>query len=318
MFLILLNKFILMAFFGALFFMPPSGSGVAKIDSAYFLNKYFVRAALRPPAEQAVVAPTPRPIYVGNAPAPAAPADAFFIMDMQSGTALLEASSTKSVPIASLTKLMTALVFCEGGFDPEETVIVRGDDRVGGNIEYFFPGDKVKLKDLLAASLIASSNTATNILAKHQGGNNFTELLNRRARLLNLTNSRFVDPTGLDPANVSTAREVARIASRAFGRPEISEILTQQNYEITVQNTGRKINLKNTDRLLGSDLDQGEYKILGGKTGYLDESGYNLAIRVLRGRDEIIIVILGSKSKMSRFAEAKNLALWAFENFRWP
>jgi len=314
MFLILLNKIILMAFFGALFFVPSAGQEAAKISPAYFLNKYFVHAA---PAQN-IAAPTPRPVYVGSAPAPAVPAAAFLIMDRRSGVALLAASSTEPVPIASLTKLMTALVVSEGGFDPEEVVVVRADDRLGGNIEYFFPGDKVKLKDLLAASLIASSNTATNIIARRLGGDKFTEMMNERARLLNLTNSHFADPTGLDPKNISTAHDVARIASRAFGRPEISEILTRQNYEITVQNTSRKIYLQNTDRLLGSELDQGEYKILGGKTGYLDESGYNLALRVLRGQDEIIIIILGSKSKMSRFAEAKNLALWAFQNFRWP
>jgi D-alanyl-D-alanine carboxypeptidase len=68
---------------------------------------------------------------------------------------------------------------------------------------------------------------------------------------------------------------------------------------------------------LGSELDRGEYKILGGKTGYISESGYNLVLRVARGKDEIVVVVLGSTSGAARFSAAKALALWAFQNFRW-
>lgn len=311
MFFALATKLFIMAFWGALFFISPGGD-IYTVSPEYILNKYIVRVE----ADNFVSSPPPAPVYAGTVPAPKVDAKSFLIMDVRSG-AVLEATSTKKIaPIASLTKIMTALVAAEAGYDAEEIVTIDSGDRLAGNVEYFFPGDRVKFKDLLAACLMSSSNTAANVIAKHIGGN-FVKMMNERAKLMNLADTRFTDPTGLDPGNVSTNYDIAKIILRAFGRPEISEILTKPSYQAVVANTGRKINLANTDQLLGSELDRGDYKILGGKTGYISESGYNLVLRVARGKDEIVVVVLGSASGAARFSAGKSLALWAFQNFRW-
>ena len=311
----LVTKLFIMAFIGALFFVF-SGAGKNDLASTgnYLLNKYLARAE---PDKNFVSASPPKPVYATMKSPPPFQADSVYVGDVRSGGALKEEMGDEPFSIASLTKLMTALIAAEHGFDPEEAVTITADDRVAGNVEYFFPGDRVRLKDLLAASLLASSNTAAKVLAKYIGGDKFTELMNERARLLALKNTRFTDPTGINPGNISTAREVARLAVRTFARPEIADFLTKPTYEITVLNTGRKIELKNTNRLLGGELDRDDYKIIGGKTGFIDESGYNLALRVARGGDEIIVVVLGSGSKAARFLAAKSLALWAFGNFKW-
>ena len=314
MFVVLLTKLSTMAFLGALFFVPSLGGEASKISPEYILNRYVVRAK----QNNFVLSPPPAPEYIGKVLPPKVRANAFLVMDVRSGAVLQATSSEKSMPIASLTKIMTALVATEVGYDSEELITVEFGDRVPGNVEYFSPGDKLKFKDLLAASLISSSNTAASIIARHIGGEGFVGMMNERARRMNLTGSVFTDPTGLNPSNISTVYDIAKIILRAFGRPEISEILTRPSYQITVANTGRKINFVNTDQLLGSELDNGEYKIVGGKTGYINESGYNLVLRVARGKDEIIVVVLGSENKTERFSSAKALALWAFENFKWP
>lgn len=313
MFFALLIKLCTMAFLGALFFVPLLGGETSKISPEYIFNKYVVRAK----QDNFVLNPPPAPEYAGKVPPPKVRANAFLVMDVRSGAVLQATSSEKSVPIASLTKIMTALVATEAGYDGEELITVESGDRVPGGVEYFFPGDKLKFKDLLSASLISSSNTAASIIARHIGGKGFIGMMNERARLMNLTGSTFADPTGLNPGNISTVYDIAKIILRAFGRPEISEILTKPSHQITVANTGRKIHLVNTDQLLGSELDSGEYKIVGGKTGYINESGYNLVLRVARGKDEIVVVVLGSDVKTERFLAAKALAFWAFENFKW-
>ena len=323
----ILYRLISLALSVMLFFVFGGPDG-GKTSSGGIIEKYFVRAKEPRVVERR---PPEKPASVNLSAAPAVEAQAFLVKDIASGAILESKNADKIIPLASLTKLMTALIAVERGADLDEIVEIGAKDRVGGDIEYFLPGDKVKFRDLLAAALIASSNTAANVIAKkvsgmlavpngraERGGENFVNLMNERARLMNFKNTGFADPTGIDPQNISTAGEAVRFASLAFARQEIREILTKSEYGITVENTGRKIVLKNTDRLLGGELDRGDYQIIGGKTGYLDESGYNLALRVARGGNEIIVIILGSKSSSSRFAEAKDLALWAFENFRWP
>jgi D-alanyl-D-alanine carboxypeptidase len=313
----------------AIFFIKPSVCSVTEILQNTELANVF-KAMITSPrsiienylANAEEVAPKrkmpEKPVYISLASIPEIDARAVSVIDMASGAILYAKNDSTAMPIASLTKMMTALIVAERGFDQNEIIKIEASDRVGGNIEYFLPGDEVRFYDLLAASLVASSNTATNVIAKKIGGDTFVSLMNERAKYMHFDNTNFVDPIGLDPGNVSTVEEAARFVALVFARPEIAEILTAKMYQITVQNTGRKIYLRNTDQLLGSDLDNGEYKIIGGKTGYIDESGYNLALRVARGRNELAIVIFGAKTDLSRFDEARKLAIWAFENFRWP
>ena len=144
----------------------------------------------------------------------------------------------------------------------------------------------------------------------------FIERMNSKARELDLTHSKFVDPTGYKPENRSIALDVARLAAVALGRSEIREALTEK--EIVVKTTlGYERRVPATDELLQSFLNQGEFQIVGGKTGYTEEAGYTLVLRAKKGKADVIGVVLGSRASNDRFQDAKSLLFWGFKTFEW-
>ena len=200
-------------------------------------------------------------------------AQAAIIADKSTGLILWQKNPNDVRPIASISKLLTALVFLDN--DPgwhKEVVIQQSDYREGGRI-YVYNGEKIMVKDLFNASLVASSNNATVALARFTGltPEEFVWAMNDKAAQLGMVNSKFFEPTGLDPANVSTASDLIKLAKAALSRPEIIQATTQSEYTFNVLNANRTYTLKNTDQLLNSYL-----KIAAGKTGYLDEAGYCL------------------------------------------
>jgi len=237
------------------------------------------------------------------------------IADKKTGMILWQKNPAEVRPLASLTKLMSALVFLNNnpGWETEVTILTS-DYREGGRI-YVYPGEKISAKDLFYASLVASSNNATVALARSTGltAEEFVQQMNETARQLGLAQSHFIEPTGLDPQNATTADDLLKLIHAAFSRPEIIQATSQAEYSFKVINAPRNYTLKNTDKLLSGYLN-----ILAGKTGYLDEAGYCLA-SLVKGQDgqEIYIVVLGSDSETNRFQEVKALAQWAFDNYIW-
>lgn len=249
------------------------------------------------------------------------PAKQAAVLDQGSGQFLYEKDSWRPVPLASLTKLMTALVWLEQKVDPGAVVEILPTDFREGGVPYLIPGEKFKVQDLLAASLIASANDATAALARSTGLSEaqFVELMNTKAKQLGLSKTKFVDPIGLDPANVSTAREAAILALAAFGRPEIKALASLSNYGLRPLNGVNSRQLKSTNQLLGSFINQGEFKIIGGKTGHLTEAGYNLVTALTnQAGKEIIVVVLGGEKLEDRFLAAKILAWSTFDSYQWP
>jgi D-alanyl-D-alanine carboxypeptidase len=172
------------------------------------------------------------------------------------------------------------------------------------------------VKDLFNAMLVASSNNSAVALARSTGFSQeeFASLMNNKALELGMNDSSFVEPTGLDPQNVSTAADIIKLAEAALDRPEITDATSQSEYTFSVLNTDRTYTLENTDRLLNSYLD-----IKSGKTGYLDEAGYCLVSNVRgSGGQEVLVAVLGSESEESRFQEVKALAQWSYDNYIWP
>ena len=238
------------------------------------------------------------------------------IADKKTKAVLWQKNSGETRSIASITKLITALVFLDHnpGWDGE-VIIQDSDYREGGRIRVF-SGERILAKDLFNAMLVASSNNSAVALARATGFSReeFVSLMNNKALELGMNDSVFVEPTGLDPQNVSTAADVIRLAAAALDRPEISAATSQSEYTFSVLNTDRTYTLKNTDRLLNSYLE-----IKSGKTGYLDEAGYCLVSNV-RGPNgqEVLVAVLGSESEVSSFQEVKALAQWAYDNYIWP
>jgi len=221
-------------------------------------------------------------------------------------------------PIASITKLMTALVFLDHqpGWDKSYT-IARADAVEGGKVNLFL-GETVLVKDLFNASLVASDNGATLALARSTGLSDvdFIAAMNRKAQDLGLLQTTFADPIGLNNDNLSTAKDVARLAQVALNQPDIAAAVSRSSYHFRTEQ-GQEKNLESTDWLLDSDADD-NLEALGGKTGYTEQAGYCFVGRFRDAQSRTLIVaVLDSGSKNDRFLQARALAAWAFTYCQW-
>jgi D-alanyl-D-alanine carboxypeptidase len=247
-------------------------------------------------------------------------AKAAVVVDWRSGASLFEKNADEPLPIASITKLMTALVALGDKPDLGRTVDILGSDERPGGIPYLVPGEQVTVGDLLHLSLIPSANGAAVALARSTGrsAEEFVTKMNETAAGLGMTGTTFVDPTGLESGNTATARDVATLVRHALSIEKIREIASMRQYEFTAL-TGRHHSIRSTDELLGSFLSKPPYAFLGGKTGYLEEAGYCFgAAASNEGGDRVVAVVLGAETKEDRFREVKSLLYWAFDAYDWP
>lgn len=236
--------------------------------------------------------PPPGGVYARNA----------ILLDPVTGEVLFEKNSSRSVPVASLSKLMTALVFLEQKPDLDRQVEVTREELAGAGHTQLRRGEVAPLGELLRMSLMSSDNCATRVIALESGlsADEFVARMNRKAIELGLTGTRFVEFTGLNEHNVSTAADIARLLHAAANEPLIAEITTTRSYEF--RTTRRRHQIGNTNRLL-----YGRYEVLGGKTGFIREAGYCFATWVrAQGRD-LIAVVLGAPTNATRFADAVRL-----------
>jgi len=214
-------------------------------------------------------------------------------------------------PIASITKLMTAIIFLEAEPDLNKIYKITDDDRVEGGRINLFLGDELKLRDLFYTSLIASDNGATLALVHALGleEDDFVLRMNAKAQELNLLNTNFKDPIGLSEENVSTAREVVLLFKEARKNQVIREAMLLPEYRYqTIK--GREKIIESTDGYLLTD-ENFDLISLGGKTGYINEAGYCF---VGEFKDEYgqgyVVSVLNSANKNSRFLESQNLLKW--------
>jgi len=239
-------------------------------------------------------------------------------IDLKSDKILFEKNAGEESSIASISKLMTALVFLD--FNPgwDKIYKVKPEDMREGGLNHIFPGESVKVKDLFYTSLVASDNSATIAMIKSTGMSeaDFVAEMNKKASLLDLKNTRFKDPLGLLDDNKSTALEVARFAQAALANEEIEKATLTRKYEFLTQEGKQKLIL-NTDNLL-SAFPQDGVAIRGGKTGYTEAAGYCFVGEFMNNEGhDIISVILGSGDKEARFNITHNLIGWVFKSFKW-
>lgn len=225
-------------------------------------------------------------------------------------------NADKKQPIASITKLMTAIVFLETNPNWSDTYTITREDYVSGGRINLYLGDTVEIKDLFLTSLVPSDNGAT-IALVHASGleyDEFVSRMNEKAKEMRLLKTSFVDPTGLSSENISTAREVALLAKEAFEKKEIREALILKEYSFTTKE-GREKHLESTDYLL---FDKGDYNFepLGGKTGYTEKAGYCfVGMFENKEGDRLIASILNSDSKNGRFEESKSIIRYVLESY---
>jgi len=240
------------------------------------------------------------------------------IIDQKSQAVLYNKQSVVIKPIASITKLLTALTFLDHNPDWDSVITISKDDQRPGGKILFLPGDQVSVKDLFYTTLIASNNEAAVALARSTKLANFSAAMNQKAKQLGLQDSNFIEPTGLDPTNVSSPADLVKLAQAAFSQPDISAALKLANYQPIILNSDRVVIGEATDKLLDSFINNNQYQIIGAKTGFTDEAGYCLLLQVARTDGSIItLVLLDSPSQTSRWQEAKGLVDWVFTHYQW-
>ncbi|MBL7058171.1 D-alanyl-D-alanine carboxypeptidase [Patescibacteria group bacterium] len=240
------------------------------------------------------------------------------IMDIKTKDTLYGKMIDEKFPIASITKLMTALVFLEQ--NPRFTDIYkvgRGDRRNGGKI-FLYTGDEVKVSDLFNLALVPSANTATIAMLSSVGvsESDFVVKMNNKASELGLTNTFFKDATGLSELNVSTARDLAKLVAIAMANDKIEQAVRQDKYVFATVNNQKRTALS-TDDLLTTFNDE-RIKLLGGKTGY---TGFAKYCFVSKFSDQfgnmVVSVVLGAQEKEDRFLETEKMVKWVYNNYQW-
>lgn len=233
------------------------------------------------------------------------------IFDRKSKTILYEKNGLKQVPMASTTKIMTAIVVLENANLTDTVTVTAKAAGTGGSRLGLKTNDKISVHDLLYGLLLKSGNDAAVALAIHVGGSveGFAELMNKKAKELGCINSHFVTPHGLDQnEHYTTAYELACMADYALDIPKFKEIVSSSNYRVTIN--GREKLITNTNELLGNL--NGVY---GVKTGFTNGAGRCLVTVCKRGELDVITVVLGADTKKIRTADSIKLIEYAHSNY---
>lgn len=230
------------------------------------------------------------------------------VVDLESGRVLFEKNANEISPIASITKLMTAMVVLDSAASlSEELEVTRDDvDREKYSRSRLPVGSRLTREDALLIALMASENRAASALARHYPGGTeaFVAAMNAKAVELGLHETRFDDPTGLSSANVSTASELVSLISAAHRYPLIREFSTTQR--TTLQLGKRRVNFGNTNALVKNRY----WEISLSKTGYIREAGKCLVMQAWVDGRPVAVVLLDSYGRLTRLADAKRIRDW--------
>jgi D-alanyl-D-alanine endopeptidase (penicillin-binding protein 7) len=231
-----------------------------------------------------------------------------YVMDQNSSEVLFEKNSEIALPIASITKLMTSLVVVESGQDMDEVLEVTTDDidhekNTGSRLRI---GSKLSRADMLHIALMSSENRAASALGRNYPGGlpSFVDAMNAKASELGMSDTRYVDSSGLSSRNVASARDLAKLVNAAYQYPVIRQYSTDSRY--VVEPGGRPLQYSTTDYLVANP----GWDIGLQKTGYISEAGRCLVMQaVIEGR-AVVMVFLDSKGKNSRQADAGRIRKW--------
>jgi D-alanyl-D-alanine endopeptidase (penicillin-binding protein 7) len=234
-------------------------------------------------------------------------AAAAIVFDPATGQVLYEENSQDKRSIASITKVMTALVYLEDNPDLNQEVTVERSDVYAASTTYLKAGDRITAGELLHLLLIPSDNAAARALARtsHGGTAAFIERMNEKAIELGLQNTSFADPSGLNANNLSSAFDLSHLITFAASDERIASIMRTPTYTVTTNR--RQIPVHSTNHILLA----GDVEVMGGKTGFISKSGYCLATLLrLPSGNPIAFVVLGARSNNGRFWETRHLFSW--------
>jgi len=230
------------------------------------------------------------------------------VQDKQTGELLLVKKADVAMPIASITKLMTAIVLLDGKLDMDETITIeQGDkDTLRYSSSHLPVGTRLTRRQALLAALMASENRAAHALGRTFPGGvaALVTAMNEKARVLELNETRFADPTGLSDGNLSSAKDLTRLVEEACRYPQICSFSTQP--ECTIQLGRRQLHFRNTNALIRNP----RWRIGLSKTGYIEEGGRCLVMQAQLGQRSVLIVLLNSSGKHTHFADAIRIKQW--------
>jgi len=233
---------------------------------------------------------------------------AALVLDQSTGTILFEKNAGAVLPIASITKLMTAMVTLDGRPNLSEMLTIGEDDvdTVKGTRSRLRVGTNLNREEMLRLALMSSENRAASSLASNFPGGReaFVAAMNRKANELGLQDTQFSDPTGLTAANVSSARDLVRLVAIAHQYPLIREFTTAIEYDVKIG--GRTQAFHNTNSLVKSAT----WEIGLSKTGYISEAGKCLVMQAWLNNKPTIIVLLDSLGRMTRIGDANRIKRW--------
>ncbi len=232
------------------------------------------------------------------------------VIDAETGESIYEKDADIARPMASITKVMTAMVVLDSGLDMREEITLEPEDFIGPKraSSRLKSGDRMNRAELLLMSLMKSENPAAKTLARNYPGgyDAFIRAMNRKAQELGMTTAYFGDPTGLDKRNVASSNDLVKLVRAAGEYDVIRRFSTTKSYDFFVANYSsgnRTYSANNTSSLVRS----GDYPIGISKTGFINEAGRCVVMETRVNNRPAIIVILGANSSATRWGDAKNI-----------
>jgi serine-type D-Ala-D-Ala endopeptidase (penicillin-binding protein 7) len=232
------------------------------------------------------------------------------IVNQETGEVLFAKNTNTLTPIASVTKLMTAMVVLDAGLSMEESLTVSQDDidTLKGTGSRLRIGTTLSRGEMLQLALIASENRAASALGRHYPGGitAFVHAMNLKAMELGMVSTHFVDSTGLNSQNISTAEDLVLLVRAAYEYPEIRQVSTTPSQEVALSGVRNPMNFVNTNSLVR----KGDWVIGLSKTGYISEAGRCLVMQAEISGQPLIIVLLDSNGKQTRIGDANRIRKW--------
>ncbi|WP_421198594.1 D-alanyl-D-alanine endopeptidase [Aeromonas enteropelogenes] len=232
------------------------------------------------------------------------------VVDVNTGKTLYQKNATKVRPIASITKLMTALVVLDARQDLAQTLTIDKEDldRVKHTHSRIRMGTKVTRRDALHLALMSSENRMASALARHYPGGRsaFIRAMNNKARQLGMRQTHFYDATGLSTRNVSTAQDLGKLVTAAYRQPLIRQFTQDEHREMRFQAPSYSLMFNNTNPLVKNP----DWDVRLSKTGFTDEAGRCLVMRAKPDNRELAIVLLNSVGKLTPVGDANRIRKW--------
>ena len=233
---------------------------------------------------------------------------AVYVLDESDSSVLVASNERVAAPIASITKLMTALVVLDAGQSMGETLTITADDVRGtaGSGSRLAPGTRLSRADMLHLALMSSENRAAHVLCRNypNGTAACVKAMNAKARALGMSSARFVEPTGLSSGNVASPRDLAKLVLAAADNRTIREYSTDADHTVSINR--RPVEFRNTNVLVANP----DWQVNLQKTGYISEAGRCLVMQTIIDGRQVVIVLLNSWGKYTRIADAKRIRTW--------